>query len=162
MPFYSALLLSLALHAALVVAPDWFADATDRKERRLSATLMPTSRDRPVVSAPLDEIVSQTPQAPGTSRSDRSQESHASAVRRAQRALSKHLFYPPEAVAQGLEGKVTLLLILDPQGRVLSVDVARSSGHEILDQAAQTYALRIAALPGSPHQLLVPVEFRLQ
>lgn len=76
--------------------------------------------------------------------------------------LSKHLFYPPPAVIQGLEGEVVLLLTLDTAGRIRSVEIARSSGHELLDEAARDAARHIGALPGNPRQTLLPITFRLQ
>ena len=83
-------------------------------------------------------------------------------LRRAQAALSKHLFYPPQAVAMGLEGEVILLLSLSENGQLVSAAVARSSGHAMLDQAALDAARHIGALPGNPRQTLFPVSFRLQ
>ena len=41
-------------------------------------------------------------------------------LRRAQAALSEHLFYPPEAIARGLEGDVILLLTLSDSGQIVS------------------------------------------
>ena len=83
-------------------------------------------------------------------------------LHRAQAALSKHLFYPPQAVTEGLEGEVILLLSLSENGQLVSAAVARSSGHAILDQAALDAARHIGALPGNPRQTLFPVSFRLQ
>lgn len=83
------------------------------------------------------------------------------AVEKAHAALTRHLIYPPEAIARGLEGEVILLLILDASGRVTSAEVARSSGHALLDQAALTAAQKIGALPGNPKQTLLPLRFRL-
>lgn len=83
------------------------------------------------------------------------------ALEKAQAALTKHLFYPPEAIALGLEGEVILLLMLDASGRVSSAEIARSSGHSLLDQAALAAARQIGALPGNPKQTLLPVRFRL-
>lgn len=76
--------------------------------------------------------------------------------------LSKHLFYPPPAVSQGLEGEVVLLLTLDTAGRIRALEIAKSSGHALLDQAALDAARHIGALPGNPRQTLLPVTFRLQ
>jgi TonB family protein len=41
------------------------------------------------------------------------------------------------------------------------VEIARSSGHAVLDQAALDATRRIGSLPGSKQQLLFPVSFRL-
>ena len=76
--------------------------------------------------------------------------------------MSEHLFYPPQAVAQGLEGDVILLLTLSENGQLISASIARSSGHALLDQAALDAARHIGALPGNPRQTLFPVNFRLQ
>jgi protein TonB len=83
-------------------------------------------------------------------------------LRRAQTVLSEHLFYPPEAVARGLEGEVLLLLTLSERGQLVSATIARSSGHALLDQAALDAARRIDSLPGNPRQILFPVSFRLR
>ena len=45
-------------------------------------------------------------------------------------------FYPPEAVARGIEGETILMLRYNPDGTLRDARVARSSGHAILDQAA--------------------------
>ncbi len=88
--------------------------------------------------------------------------SRSRATQKAQAALAKFLLYPEEAIAKGLEGEAILLLHLDPAGRILRAEIARSSGHAILDQAALSAAQRIGALPGNPQQTLLPVAFRLQ
>lgn len=76
-------------------------------------------------------------------------------------ALSQELFYPREAIERGLEGRVILLLHLDPAGRVQAAEVASSSGHALLDAAAVQAAGRIKAIGGNARQVLLPVDFRL-
>ena len=44
--------------------------------------------------------------------------------------------YPKHALDQGLEGTVTLTVTVGANGEIASVDVASSSGHALLDQAA--------------------------
>lgn len=92
----------------------------------------------------------------------RPQKLQGAALQHAQAALSKHLFYPPAAIAQGLEGDVVLLLTLGQDGRIQAVEIAQSAGHPLLDEAAMEAARHIGALPGNPHQTLLPVSFRLQ
>jgi protein TonB len=94
------------------------------------------------------------PPKPGTLR--------GASLRRAEAALTRHLFYPPEAVARGIEGEVILLLTLTDSGQLAGVDIARGSGHALLDQAALDAARRIGSLPGTKRQMLFPVSFRLQ
>lgn len=105
-----------------------------------------------------------------TAPDDRPQPSHQAApqklsgksLHRAQAMLSKHLFYPQSAVNQGIEGEVVLLLSLDSKGGIQAVEIAKSSGHALLDEAAIDAARHIGALPGNPHQTLLPVSFRLR
>ena len=163
MPLYFALLLSLALHTALVVAPTWLAV----RQRPLPAAGIEARLMPPVAAAATAEAVSteagdaDTPAIPARPATPL-RTLQGSALRRAQTALSEHLFYPPQAVARGLEGEVILLLTLADGGQVVSASIARSSGHALLDQAALDAAGQIGALPGNPRQTLFPVSFRLQ
>jgi len=84
-------------------------------------------------------------------------------IQTAQRKLSEHIFYPPEAIARGLEGEVRLIITLAPDGRVEDVHVGASSGHPILDNAAIKAAYAVGRLPGTTsRELILPVIFRLQ
>ncbi len=51
--------------------------------------------------------------------------------------LTGNANYPAEARAQHLQGQVRLLVALLPDGRVQRIQVLESSGHRLLDQAAQ-------------------------
>lgn len=81
----------------------------------------------------------------------------------ARQKLAVHRFYPPEAIARGLEGEVRLLLILSPTGEVLEARIASSSGHPLLDRAATeaAYAVHRLAADGV-RELILPVIFKLQ
>jgi protein TonB len=84
-------------------------------------------------------------------------------VRAAQRKLSEQLYYPPEAVARGIEGEVRLIVRLSADGRIEDVSVAASSGHAILDNAAIKAAYAMGQLSGvTSRELILPVIFRLQ
>jgi periplasmic protein TonB len=161
MPLHLALLLSLILHVLLVVAPIWLAaKQVPLPAPGIEARLLPPPAPDAIAEAVSTEakntgaVAEQLPAPPRRLR--------GAALHRAQAALSKHLFYPPQAVAQGLEGDVILLLSLSESGQLVSAAVARSSGHAILDQAALDAARHIGALPGNPRQTLFPVSFRLQ
>lgn len=76
--------------------------------------------------------------------------------------------YPREAIREGLEGTVTLRVLVDVDGKPLEVVVERGSGHRVLDRAAREQVLerwrfRPALRDGAPVQAwgLVPIEFRL-
>ena len=84
-------------------------------------------------------------------------------VQVAQKKLSKTQFYPPQAVEQGIEGDVRLILKLSPDGSVDDVGIAASSGHPILDNAAVKAAYAMGKLTGvTSRELILPVIFRLQ
>lgn len=162
MPLYLALLLSLALHTALIAAPTWLAvRQRPAPVPSIEARLVPLSSPTATAGAVSTEAGKTTAAAsPYPALLPRTLQ--GSALHSAQTALSDHLFYPPEAVAQGLEGEVILLLVLSDSGQLVSASVARSSGHALLDQAALAAARSIDALPGNPRQTLFPVSFRLQ
>jgi len=83
-------------------------------------------------------------------------------VQSAQRKLSKQLFYPPEAVARGIEGDVWLILKLGDDGEILDVGIAQSSGHAILDNAAIKAAYAMGKQIGATsRELIVPAHFQL-
>ncbi len=65
-----------------------------------------------------------------------------------------NLNYPEQARRQGLQGTLRLLVALNPDGRVVNIEVLASSGYRILDDAA----IRIVQL-ASPFQSF-PVEMR--
>ncbi|MCP5267826.1 MAG: energy transducer TonB [Zoogloeaceae bacterium] len=81
----------------------------------------------------------------------------------AQQKLAEHLFYPQEAISRGLEGETRLVLVLGEGGSIADVQLAASSGHATLDNAAIKAAYAMGRLPGvSARQMILPVIFRLQ
>lgn len=77
--------------------------------------------------------------------------------------------YPAEAQRRRTEGVVTLRFAIDPAGRVLSSEIARSSGHDLLDGAVRTMISRASPVPTPPdglaagkRTLVVPIEFKLR
>lgn len=84
-------------------------------------------------------------------------------VQAAQQKIAKHLYYPAEAVSRGLEGEVRLMLALTEDGSIADVQIASSSGHAILDNAAIKAAYAMGRLSGvSAREMILPVIFRLQ
>ncbi|MCM2287951.1 MAG: TonB family protein [Sulfuritalea sp.] len=160
MPLYVALLLSLTLHAALFIAPTLMTTTPRAPVPNIEAKLIPLPPPMTTAEAVSTEASQADAAAPRPAALPRSLQ--GSALRRAQAALSEHLFYPPEAVARGLEGEVVLLLTLTESGQVASAEIARSSGHALLDQAALAAAQRLGSLPGNARQTLFPVSFRLR
>jgi periplasmic protein TonB len=75
--------------------------------------------------------------------------------------------YPPEAVQQGLEGRVILSVTIAASGEVTRVTVAESCGYDVLDQAALDAVRRWRFSPatrgGKPVEWTarLPIRFRL-
>lgn len=63
--------------------------------------------------------------------------------------------YPVSAFEKGLEGTVTLLVLVAPDNTVRRVTIAESSGHEVLDKAAE------AAVRKGKYKLNTWTEFRV-
>ncbi|WP_338333505.1 TonB family protein [Acetobacter sp. LMG 32666] len=80
--------------------------------------------------------------------------------------LEKFKRYPSDAMAERQEGVPSVTFSMDRKGHVLSVTLASSSGHPLLDQEAVDLPRRAQPLPappegvqGDPITLTVPVEF---
>ena len=80
--------------------------------------------------------------------------------------LERRKRYPAEARAQRREGVAYVRFTMTRDGRVLSADLERSSGHPALDREAVALLRRAQPLPkqppevsGDPVSLSVPVEF---
>lgn len=84
------------------------------------------------------------------------------------RLLASHQEYPRLAAMRGWEGEVRLRLKVARKGNLLSLQVDRSSGHEILDQHALQLVdlVRMPPFPdeleGSEIQITVPVNYKLK
>ena len=75
----------------------------------------------------------------------------------------KGLFYPAEAIKNGLQGEALVLLILDRDGHVTAARIEQSSGFRILDEAALQAVRALRSLPAdAPRETLLPVSFRLK
>jgi protein TonB len=73
------------------------------------------------------------------------------------------LFYPAEAIVQGLEGEALVLLILNSNGQVSAARIEESSGHRQLDAAALRAVRALHGIPAdAPRETLLPVRFRLK
>lgn len=126
--------------------------------RVIKNTLEPSNAGRGAVTRPAAPAGSAAPAA--LARAEPMPEAQ---LGEALKRLSDTLLYPPEAVRQGLEGQVVLVLDLGEGGRILEAAVASGSGHRVLDDAALRAALRLGSL--SPalagKAILLPVRFRL-
>lgn len=163
MSFPAALAISLLLHGA-ILWPDGWQRVHQAKLLPLRVQLPPTES----VLALATEVEPPDPHAqvlaPATTpvAAEKPRALTGRALSKALAALAREEFYPREAIARGLEGKVVLLLVLDEAGRITRIEVASSSGHALLDEAARKAAGRIDRLPAGRRQVLLPVEFHLE
>ncbi len=160
-PLPFALLVSLCIHA-VALAPQIVPRSRELppKSQHPLEVQLPGLEPLDIASNVSTESAAVTPPAPAPETAKPTL-ARGRILQRTQSALAKHLLYPPEAVERGIEGEVLLLLVLDAGSRISSAEIARSSGHAILDQAALNAARAINALPGNPRQTLLPVRFRL-
>jgi TonB family protein len=71
-------------------------------------------------------------------------------------------FYPPAAIARGIQGETILLLRYKADGSLLDAKVAHSSGHPILDEAALRAVRATPRINDGTREVLFPVSFALQ
>jgi protein TonB len=165
MRFGWALAASLAMHLAVLLPAQWW---RPREHAPLSplAVRLPPAADLAQELATQPEMIAKptdaVPPAPTMQPTEKPRELKGLALDAAMAVLAREEFYPREAIRHEIEGRVVLLLGLDAAGRVTAIEVASSSGHAILDDAALRAATRISALPGGRRQVLLPVEFRLE
>ncbi len=78
--------------------------------------------------------------------------------------VTSRLHYPAMARRQGWVGQVTVTFLVQPDGRVENLDVARSSGHHALDRQAVQAVLAAAPFPAPPAPAVItlPVTFTLE
>ena len=83
--------------------------------------------------------------------------------------LSQQVTYPEEAQAKGIEGRVVCSFVVDTDGSITDVEVARSSGDASLDQEAVRAVQSMpqwqpAQMDGAPVSVRfsLPINFTLQ
>jgi protein TonB len=172
---------SLALHALTLLAPNPWQQAAmlEREEigAFLTARLLPPAPEappKPAAEPPATRLKSKVEKAlkaevrkPAPPPKPRAAEKPPERLSGEQlddalARLSDTLLYPPQAVTEGLQGEVVLLLGLGAEGQVVTASVAASSGHALLDSAALRAASRVGHFPAlAGRSILLPVRFRL-
>lgn len=175
-----ATVLSLLLHAILLGAGGWLLDRQPRDAAELpplEVSLTPPEAPPPALlapEAPAPEAVPETapvamapelrpapPQAPAAV-APAAAGTVAAITQAATRQIAQYLFYPPEAIAQGLQGQALVRLYLDEKGDAIAARLERSSGYPLLDDAAVRAAAAVRSMPeGGAREILLPVRFRL-
>lgn len=170
-------ILSLLFHVLALGAGHWLAERRPSHAAEtpalLQATLMQPppepapaliAPDSPEPAAPPTTAAPKPPPPPRPPRATAAKATMAGEVARAaSQQIAEHLFYPPEAIAHGLEGEAQVMLFLDAAGNAVAARLERSSGHAILDDAAVHAARAVRSLPdAAPREVLLPVRFRLR
>lgn len=83
-------------------------------------------------------------------------------------AVAANFHYPLLARRHHLQGKVSIKLRIEADGKLSRLDIIKSSGHSVLDHAALKSLGRIARLPdaagwlnGRYFDTVIPIEYRL-
>ncbi len=161
-----ALILSIALHLLAFGTADWL--AADKARRPTPTPAVLEAILRPVPELAEEKLLKDTIAASQASK-PRPQPRQATtelgprrAEHTAERKLAAHVYYPEEAITRGLEGEVRLLITLDERGAIIDAQIAASSGHAILDQAALHAAETLGRLTGiDRREIILPVRFQL-
>jgi TonB family protein len=77
------------------------------------------------------------------------------------RRIERALVYPPIARMQGVTGEAEVEFEIGHDGRPEAIRVVHSSGHDVLDRAAERSVADAAPLPWVQGRLTVPVAFDL-
>ena len=99
-----------------------------------------------------DEV--DAPPMPGPSAHERVAEIH--------RRIQEAVVYPDLARRHGMVGVSRVRFEVGHEGRARNVEIAHSSGHGLLDRAAQAAVVEVAELPWVYGRLEVPVRFALE
>lgn len=76
--------------------------------------------------------------------------------------LAEVLVYPKTAQRKGFEGTSRIQFVIGPDGRAREIRTVESSGHRVLDRAAEQSAIDAGELPRILGRLDVPVRFSLE
>jgi len=163
-----ACVFSLLLHGLILATWQWLAAKPVQNRETpppaLQAVLVtPPPQAVPVLFAPPEPVAPLAAPAPKPLPQTRRPAAVTDMATLASRQIAQHLFYPPEAIADGLEGEAEVRLFLDGAGNAVAARLERSSGHAILDEAAVRAARAVRSLPaGIAQEVLLPVRFRLR
>ena len=166
--FSVALLASTSLHAGLIFLPPAAGSSRTAATPVTATPIVITAR----LKNTLDTGDETRPPRIGPARATRPSAAPSGAIELTARAdvapeqkprlENPQRFYPPEAVARGLEGEAILMLRFAPDGTLIDVQIAKSSGHAILDEAALRAVRAAPRFAPGRREMLLPVNFALQ
>jgi protein TonB len=122
----------------------------------------------PVSPIQVQQAVSKPAPPPAAMRSPVAGEGRDAFLGRLLAQLNRFKQYPRSARQAHIEGVVQLHFVMDAQGKVLSFEIAKSSGRPVLDSEALALIQRAQPLPALPADYptrtldaIVPIEFYL-
>jgi protein TonB len=133
----------------------------------------PAPAPRPAPAAPAARIAppaeaASVTGAGGPGQSAEAQEAEADWYALISAHLERNKRYPREAKAAEQQGTPMVRFAVDRRGRVSEVSIARTSGHELLDQATLELLRRVSPLPAMPRAMgrdrvviSLPIEYSL-
>ncbi|MCP5411328.1 MAG: energy transducer TonB [Alphaproteobacteria bacterium] len=130
--------------------------------------VVPPVAPAPVMVATPPPVAAPMPPPPAPAPKAESGQARQDFVARLLAQLNRFKQYPRAARQAHIQGVVMLHFVMDASGRVLTADIAKSSGRPILDQEALALIRRAQPLPPLPADYptrtldaVVPVEFSL-
>lgn len=138
------------------------------EEKNLLTQDMPDASRAPAYSKSPSQAATGSPGSAGEARRER-KDVRLCYLTEVFRTLQEGKTYPPLARRRQIEGKVKLKLVIAADGRVKNVCVLDSSGHDILDDAAEEMVNRSGLFGPLPEELgiesmriVVPVSYALE
>jgi protein TonB len=141
---------------------------------KLAAPAIVTAPMPVIAIAPAPEAIAaappriQAPPAPPAPPAAKPGETRSSYLGRLLAQLNRFKHYPPSARAAHIEGVVMVHFVMARSGKLLSAEIAQSSGRAVLDREALALMRRAEPLPPMPETLtgevldaVVPVDFSL-
>jgi protein TonB len=184
----AALILGFQVAAPLIAAKPIMADIIPVKQKppETMTIMLPKFTAAPAVTAPEPvfeiaptphairaapprAVIPVAPPAPGPVPASDHGESRATYLGVLLARLNRFKQYPPQARAAHIQGVVMLHFVLDRSGRLLSAQIAKSSGRPALDREALALIARAEPLPPMPPAMggerldaIVPIAFSLR
>lgn len=122
---------------------------------------------RPILSAILVTLLSPTHAEANAPKASPTPAATAAAHRKSESKeehnfwYAPHMDYPLAARRSHMRGSRVFLLNFRPDGTVASITVTRSTGHAVLDEAAERAFFRWRARPGVFKQVSIPIRFNM-
>lgn len=169
---YLALALSVCIHALVFYKPDMHTDKvvkeapSNRVLAQVQLSIPELKIKPPELLEPVVETqahLKTTPKIESKRGSVRSSSDWTQAVKKQfKKQQAEGKFYPLDAINQGIEGIVQVLIVLDASGNVTASRIEQPSGFPILDNAALRAVKSLHTLPSdTPREVVIPVSFRL-